>query len=197
MADTVVETLWGRIEENLHDRFEEARTLNEASLGYKQDAEAAATSAGSAAKAEVDKLKAGAPAAFDTLLEIANELEGNATERAALANSIALKADTAYVNTEVGKKANSSHTHTVAQISNLPEITTASTGGALVQRFSDGNITTTLPSGNYNVTPKIYVDRRPALFSGAGSPPSTITGAVAGDWWLDETSMEIHKITGV
>jgi hypothetical protein len=41
------------------------------------------------------------------------------------------------------------------------------------------------------------MNNRPALFSGAGAAPSTIAGAVVGDWWLNETTMELSKITGV
>ena len=44
---------------------------------------------------------------------------------------------------------------------------------------------------------KGYVESRPALFSGTGAPPSSISGAVAGDFWLDVSTMELHKITGV
>lgn len=65
-----------------------------------------------------------------------------------------------------------SHTHTVAQITGL-------------QSALDGKAATTA------------VNARPALFSGAGAPPSTIAGAVVGDWWLNTTTMELSKITGV
>lgn len=44
---------------------------------------------------------------------------------------------------------------------------------------------------------RALAESRPAFFSGAGSPPSTIPGAVVGDYYLDETTMELHKITGV
>ena len=44
---------------------------------------------------------------------------------------------------------------------------------------------------------KGYVDSRPALFSGSGAPPTSIPGATVGDWWLDTSTMELHKITGV
>ena len=74
--------------------------------------------------------------------------------------------------TEMGKKANTSHTHTQAQVTGL---STALSGKA----------------------DKTYVDSRPALFSGAGAPPSSIPGAQVGDWWLDTDTMELHKITGV
>ncbi|WP_312588614.1 hypothetical protein [Corynebacterium dentalis] len=65
-----------------------------------------------------------------------------------------------------------SHTHTVAQVTGLQSA------------LNDKAATTT-------------VNARPALFSGAGAPPSTIAGAVVGDWWLNTTTMELHKITGV
>ena len=38
---------------------------------------------------------------------------------------------------------------------------------------------------------------RPAFFSGAGKPPASVPGARVGDYWLDESTMELHKITGV
>lgn len=41
------------------------------------------------------------------------------------------------------------------------------------------------------------MNARPALFSGAGAAPSTIAGAVVGDWWLNTSTMELSKITGV
>ena len=44
---------------------------------------------------------------------------------------------------------------------------------------------------------RAYTESRPAFFSGKGEPPSTIPGAVVGDYYLDETTMELHKITGV
>lgn len=66
------------------------------------------------------------------------------------------------------------------------------------------------PTASSHATTKNYVDTavsskaattamnaRPALFSGAGAAPSTIAGAVVGDWWLNTTTMELSKITGV
>ena len=44
---------------------------------------------------------------------------------------------------------------------------------------------------------RALTESRPAFFSGKGEPPSTIPGAVVGDYYLDETTMELHKITGV
>lgn len=64
------------------------------------------------------------------------------------------------------------HTHTVSQVDGL-------------QAELDGKAT------------KTAMNARPALFSGAGAAPSTIAGAVVGDWWLNTTTMELSKITGV
>ena len=69
-------------------------------------------------------------------------------------------------------KADKSHTHTTSQVSGLST--------ALSKKVD-----------------KTYVDARPALFSGSGAPPSSIAGAVVGDFWLDTSTMELHKITGV
>ena len=65
-----------------------------------------------------------------------------------------------------------SHTHKVEQVTGL-------------QSALDGKAATTA------------VNARPALFSGAGAPPASIAGAVVGDWWLNTTTMELSKITGV
>lgn len=41
------------------------------------------------------------------------------------------------------------------------------------------------------------VRARPALWSGSGKPPASIPGARTGDWWLDESSKDLYRITGV
>lgn len=64
------------------------------------------------------------------------------------------------------------HTHTVSQVDGL-------------QVALDDKATTTA------------MNARPALFSGAGAAPSTIAGAVVGDWWLNTTTMELSRIMGV
>ena len=46
-------------------------------------------------------------------------------------------------------------------------------------------------------TLRAEVQARPAFFSGQGKPPASVPGARVGDYWLDESSMELHKITGV
>ena len=41
------------------------------------------------------------------------------------------------------------------------------------------------------------VDGRPAFFSGAGAPPTSIPHVRVGDWWLNESDMSLHKITAL
>ena len=81
------------------------------------------------------------------------------------------------------------HTHVMADITDLPseyppEPHTHDVGSI------DG-------LGDELAEVRAYTESRPAFFSGKGEPPSTIPGAVVGDYYLDETTMELHKITGV
>ena len=63
-----------------------------------------------------------------------------------------------YVDTEVGKKANTSHTHTIAQITDLT-VSTGATSGHVVQRITSGNITVpATPNATTSATSKSYVD---------------------------------------
>lgn len=118
--------------------------------------------------------------------------------------------------TEMGKKADTSHTHSQSDITGL---STALSGKAdSTHTHTQGEVTglATALNGKADKThthtasqisglgtalngkaDKSYVDSRPALFSGVGAPPSSIPGAVAGDFWLDESTKELHKITGV
>ena len=114
-------------------------------------------------------------------------------------------------------KANTTHTHSIGQVAELQPIvdavnqaTYAASAGKIVKRGADGTISIAPPTGSQHAATKSYVDTtvsskaettvmnaRPALFSGAGAAPSTIAGAVVGDWWLNTTTMELSKITGV
>ena len=81
------------------------------------------------------------------------------------------------------------HTHVMADITDLPseyppEPHTHDVGSI------DG-------LGDELAEVRALAESRPAFFSGKGEPPSTIPGAVVGDYYLDETTMELHKITGV
>lgn len=74
---------------------------------------------------------------------------------------------------------------------------TNASSGTIAFRTTGGAIVTGEPTAANHAATKSYVDRRPALFSGAGAPPTSIPGAVVGDWWLNESTMELSKITGV
>lgn len=106
-----------------------------------------------------------------------------------------------------------------ARLDALPPVATTTDSAGLVTRDSSGRIYGVEPKSSDEMATKSYVDttsgafmaradsridglestvmRRPAFFSGPGEPPSTITGAQAGDFWLNEDTMELHKITGV
>ena len=75
--------------------------------------------------------------------------------------------------------------YTVSQVEGLDD---ALADKASTQELADGL------AGKADVA---VVDSRPALFSGTGAPPSAIPNARVGDWWLNTTAMELHKITGV
>lgn len=63
-----------------------------------------------------------------------------------------------YVDTEVGKKADTSHTHTIAQITDLT-VSTGTTADHVVKRVLSGNITVpTTPNASSSATSKSYVD---------------------------------------
>ena len=118
--------------------------------------------------------------------------------------------------TEMGKKANTSHTHSQSDITGLStalsgkadsththtqgEVTglaTALNGKAAKSHTHTTSQISGLGTALNGKADKTYVDSRPALFSGSGTPPTSIAGAVAGDFWLDTSTMELHKITGV
>ena len=148
MAIAIVEELWTRIRAAIDDKIAAAEAAVESAEAAVESAEAAvkeaketaanaAPVAAAAAAAEVEKLKAGAPAAFDTLLEIANELAENETERSALANSIAAKADRVHthtldevdgLDTALAGKADTGHRHTWDQVDGKPDTFPPMTG---------------------------------------------------------------------
>lgn len=92
------------------------------------------------------------------------------------------------------------HTHTMAQVTDLPEVSTQSSSSTLVQREVSGHIMTGLSPLHINhAASKFYVDtsRKGVIHSGSGGVPATIPGAVVGDFWLNTDTMELHKITAV
>ena len=104
------------------------------------------------------------------------------------------QSDITGLSTALSGKANSSHTHTQGEVTGL---TTALNGKAAKSHTHTQAQVTGLSTALNGKADKTYVNSRPALFSGVGAPPSSIAGAVAGDFWLNTTTMELHKITGV
>ena len=96
----------------VQEELSEELARSEAAAAKAEQHEAGAAAA---AANEVNKLKGAAPEAFDTLEEIAAELAANETERSALANTIAAKADKV-------------HTHTAEEVDGLEEFL-ANAGG--------------------------------------------------------------------
>lgn len=112
------------------------------------------------------------------------------------------------------------HKHTSSQVTDAVNDTgDPRFGGKLIKgRDSDGKIfyyqeptegrelankqyVDSVVSGAASVTAlstlEAQVNLRPAFFSGRGRPPANIPGAHVGDYWLDETSMELHKIVSI
>lgn len=151
-------------------------------------AQAAAESSVKAVNDRVNTLLAGAPEAYDTLLEIARELERGQTAEAALTRAIATKADKQHTHTfdqiveppDDGFEqrtltqlfqefsiilqhlsdttAPTSHTHTMSQVTDLPTVSQSAAGSSLAQRDSAGRLTVSAPTSAAHATTKSYVD---------------------------------------
>ena len=80
-----------------------------------------------------------------------------------------------------------SHTHTMVQVTGLD----SALAGKADKTHTHADLQSAL-DGKANSSQ--IVGR---LFSGAGAPPASIPGAVVGDWWLDTSSKNLYKITGV
>ena len=182
MSNTLLESLWARVDTNIGSRITKISELLTQALSANDESKAArdaAAASATEAKNHADRAELaiditglrdevtqqiaavvdGSPAALDTIREVAEYAQAN-------------RGITDQLNAAIGNKADKGHTHTTSQISGL---------STALSKKAD----------------KTYVDSRPALFSGAGAPPTSIESAVVGDWWLDTDTMELHKITGV
>lgn len=212
MSNTLLESLWARVDTNIGSRITKISELLTQSLSANDESKAArdaAAASASEAKDHADRAELatditglrdevtqqiaavvdGSPAALDTIREVAEYAQAN-------------RGITDQLNAAIGDKANKSHTHTTSQLTDYPGHSVwsgpAFHGKIPVREPDSNNIQVTDdPAEWYHVTHKGYVDARPALFSGAGAPPTSIPGATVGDWWLDESTKELHKITGV
>jgi hypothetical protein len=143
--------------------------------------ESAAASSALSAAADAARAEAAADAsdgaAVRAVIEKVDELTRDAPEKfdtlKEIADALEAQEDMgAVLTSQIAGKADREHTHTMVQVDGL--------NTALAAKAATS-----------------AMNSRPALFSGAGAAPSTIAGAVVGDWWLNTTTMELSKITGV
>ena len=121
--------------------------------------------------------------------------------------------------TALNGKADATHTHTTSQVTGLDAalsdkaakththsqdevtgLTTALNGkAAKTHRHSteDIDVSSSLTLKEVLTEVTHLVGSSISWFSGKGAPPSEIYMARPGDFWLDEDTMELHKITGV
>ena len=102
----------------------------ETTAGAQAKADKALADAKVYANQKVADLVGSAPEALDTLQELADAVQGNQAGVTDLLQKVGTKAEKSYVDTELAKKANSSHTHTGAQV-NLTGYAKPSATGAL------------------------------------------------------------------
>jgi hypothetical protein len=200
--------------------------LNSIKADAQSAATASATSAtASADSAEQARLSAesaaevvasGVPDATPTIkgkMKLAGDLAGTAD--APRVPGLADKADTVHTH-QIGDVSGLQDT-----VDDVTSATYQATAGRIMRRGADGTTSVATPTGSTHAATKGYVDNqvsgavadkasrsdidalrdvvlhRPSTFSGDGPPPETIPGAVVGDFWLDESTMELHKITEV
>lgn len=195
----------------------------------KADAGKAAESAGKAAKSEATAVEAaghaeGAAGTASVDAERAEKAAGRAevSEQAAAGSAGKAAQDADRAKTEAdrahriagGDFAPTEHTHTVKDITDLPEVTAAPAPNSVPVREYDTMIRVDahkLPQYPGHLTNKKYVDgaingvrgevevlkMRPAFFSGKGPAPASLPGAVVGDFYFDEEAKELYKITEV
>ena len=219
MSNTLLESLWARVSANIGDRIDQISELLTQALSASAESKAARdAAAASASEAESHAERAelatditglrnevtqqiaavvdGSPAALDTIREVAEYAQANRGITDQLNAAIGNKADKSHTHTTsqvtgldnaLSGKAAKSHTHTTSEITGLEDALANKSDDRHRHHWSDVT----------GVASKSYVDSRPALFSGSGAPPSSIDGAVVGDWWLNTSTMELHKITGV
>lgn len=78
-----------------------------------------------------------------------------------------------YVDDEVGKKADTSHKHVMADISDLPEVSYLAKGHTIARRMEDGQIRVGDPFDPNQAASKKYVDSRIQVVSSLPSSPTS------------------------
>ena len=226
MSNNLLESLWARVSANIGDRIDQISELLTQAFAANAESKAARdAAAGSATEAashadraeqatdvaglrnevtqQIADLVDGAPEDLDTIREVAEYAQSNRDITDQLNAAIGDKANKSHTHTQaqitglssaLNGKANASHTHTTSQVTGLDAVLSGKANASHTHTTSQVSGLDTALNGKAD---KTYVNSRPALFSGAGAPPSSIPGATIGDWWLDTSTMELHKITGV
>lgn len=135
----------------------------------------------------------GAPGALDTLAELAAALGNDPEFATTVSDQIGERAKTSDVTAWLAGKSDVDHKHQATDITDA-----TSTGrGVLTGTAAQGRAALSVPATADIAA--LVAQHRPAgiTHSGTGPPPSSIPGAKVGDWWLDESSMELYKIEGV
>ena len=96
-------------------------------------------------------------------------------------------------------KAPSSHTHPDLQAAldgkvNTSDVSTNLTNGSIPRRTGSGTINAADPQSPAEVATKGYVDRRPAMWWGAGPLTTTKPGMLVGDTYWNTTTGEVSVI---
>lgn len=191
--------------------------------GLRTDAQASATAAAESATdadASAEQARLSAESAAEVVSTGVPDATTSVKGKIQLAGDLSGSADAPTV-PGLAQRAPLEHTHSIGQVDGLQPVvedvdqaTYQATPGRIARRGSDGTLSVAMPTGSQHAATKgytdqvvassvtdrptkTYVDSRPALFSGAGAAPATIPGAVVGDWWLNTTTMELSKITGV
>ena len=94
-------------------------------------------------------------------------------------------------------KADKTHTHSQSQVSGLSTALNGKANATHRHSTADIDVSSSLTLKEVLTEVTHLVGSSRAWFSGKGAPPAEIYMARPGDFWLDEDTMELHKITGV
>lgn len=101
------------------------------------------------------------------------------------------------VDAKFNSRSNMTLVHSGGGTPSLASFPDAKTGD-VIERSGDGARWVVLARDLNPISGRMVSDtRRPAVFSGPSTPPSSIPGAVVGDHWIDERNGNWYKITGV
>lgn len=114
--------------ETVSDSEKSTWNAKETTTGAQAKADKALADAKAYANQKVADLVGSAPEALDTLQELADAVQGNQAGVTDLLQKVGTKAEKSYVDSELAKKANSSHTHTGAQVTLTGYAKPSSTG---------------------------------------------------------------------